>query len=120
MRLFDFSTVFRFSKVSVEFSSILEPSFAKVFIMITKDLKKRLKYLSYLILHKICLTRNMIPSAGNLKFMFSKKATKIDEIFTVNLTLCTAVDVKSTVKILSIFVTFLENFEKKNTFLFLI
>ena len=37
-----------------------------------------------------------------LKFMFSKKATKIDEIFTVDLTLC----VKSTVKI---FVAFLEN-----------
>ena len=32
--------------------------------------------------------------------MFSKKATKIDEIFT---------NVKSTVKILSIFVAFLEN-----------
>ena len=34
-----------------------------------------------------------------LKFMFSKKATKIDAIFTVKLT----------VKILSIFVAFLEN-----------
>ena len=40
--------------------------------------------------------------------MFSKKATKIDEIFTVNLTLH-VVDVKSTVKISSIFVAFLEN-----------
>ena len=38
--------------------------------------------------------------------MFSKKATKIDEIFTVDLTLCS---VKSTVKISSIFVAFLEN-----------
>ena len=38
-----------------------------------------------------------------LKFMFSKKATTIDEIFTVNLTF------KSMVKISSIFVAFLEN-----------
>ena len=37
--------------------------------------------------------------------MFSKKATKIDEIFTVDLTLC----VESTEKILSICVAFLEN-----------
>ena len=35
--------------------------------------------------------------------MFSKKATKIDQIFTVDLML------KSTVKILSIFMAFLEN-----------
>ena len=35
------------------------------------------------------------------------KATKIDEIFTVDLTFCSSV--KSTVKILSIFVAFLEN-----------
>ena len=35
-----------------------------------------------------------------VKFMFSKKATKIDE---------TLLNVKSTVKILSIFVAFLEN-----------
>ena len=41
-----------------------------------------------------------------LKFVFSKKATKIDEIFTVNLTLH---NVKSTMKISSIFVAFLEN-----------
>ena len=40
--------------------------------------------------------------------MFSKKATKIDEIFTVDLTLCSK-NVKSTVKILSIFMAFLEN-----------
>ena len=38
--------------------------------------------------------------------MLSKKATKIDEIFTVNLTVTT---VKLTVKILSIFVAFSEN-----------
>ena len=37
--------------------------------------------------------------------MFSKKATKIDEIFSDNMTL----KVKSTVKILSNFVAFLEN-----------
>ena len=43
-----------------------------------------------------------------VKFMFSKKATKIDEIFTVDLTLC-IVGVKSTGKILSIFEAFLEN-----------
>ena len=40
-----------------------------------------------------------------LKFMSSKKATKIDEIFTINLT----VAVKLTVKILSFFVAFVEN-----------
>ena len=40
-----------------------------------------------------------------VKFMFSKKATKIDEIFTVDL----LHTVKLTVKILSIFVTFSEN-----------
>ena len=42
--------------------------------------------------------------------MFSKKATKIDEIFTVDLTLH---NVKSTVKILSILVAFLENMSIK-------
>ena len=42
-----------------------------------------------------------------LKFMFSKKAKKIDKIFTVDLTF--TVKVKSTVKISSIFVAFLEN-----------
>ena len=31
------------------------------------------------------MKRSIIPT---LKFMFSKKATKIDEIFTVDLTLC--------------------------------
>ena len=44
-----------------------------------------------------------------LKFMFSKKATKIDEIFTVDLTFTKYISVKSTVKILSIFVAFLKN-----------
>ena len=39
--------------------------------------------------------------------MFSKKATKIEEIFTVDLIV--VVDVKSTVKISPIFVAFLEN-----------
>ena len=40
--------------------------------------------------------------------MFSNKATKIDEIFTVDLTLY-GVSVKSTVKISPMFVAFLEN-----------
>ena len=43
-----------------------------------------------------------------VKFMFSKKATKIDKIFTVDLTVTTHT-VKLTVKILSIFVAFSEN-----------
>ena len=43
---------------------------------------------------------------GELKFMLSKKATKIDEIFTVDLTLH---NFKSMVKIASIFVAFLDN-----------
>ena len=41
--------------------------------------------------------------------MFSKKATKIDKIFNVDLMLCTVVNDKSTVKISSIFVAFSEN-----------
>ena len=45
----------------------------------------------------------MIP----VKFMFSMKATKIDGIFTVDLTY--VVSVKSTMKISSIFVAFLKN-----------
>ena len=49
--------------------------------------------------------------------MFSKKATKIDQIFTVDLTLTTYIFVESTGKILLIFVTFLENmnFKQKHT-----
>ena len=43
----------------------------------------------------------------SLKFMFFKKATKFDEIFTIDLRY--VVSVKSTVKISSIFVAFLEN-----------
>ena len=31
---------------------------------------------------------DMSTSCNDIKFMFSKKATKIDEIFTINLTLC--------------------------------
>ena len=34
------------------------------------------------------LNQNKIKADLILKFMFSKKATKIDEIFTVDLTLC--------------------------------
>ena len=48
--------------------------------------------------------------------MFSKKATKIDEIFTVDLTLY-VVNVKSTVRISSVFVAFLENMNFKRTLL---
>ena len=44
--------------------------------------------------------------------MFSKEATKIDEIFTVDLTLTTYY-VKLTVKISRIFVAFLENMNFK-------
>ena len=44
----------------------------------------------------------------SLKFMFSKKATKIEEIFTVDLTFY-VVSVISMVKSLSSFVAFLEN-----------
>ena len=39
--------------------------------------------------------------------MFSKKATKIDEIFSIDLTLCSKYQID--VKISSIFVAFLEN-----------
>jgi len=42
-----------------------------------------------------------------VKFMFSKKATKIDEIFTVYLTLWSKCQFRG--KILAIFVAFLEN-----------
>ena len=45
-----------------------------------------------------------------VKFVFSKKATKIDEIFTIDLTLH---NVKSKVKILSFSVAFLENMNFK-------
>ena len=41
-----------------------------------------------------------------LKFMFFEKAAKIDEIFIFDLTVC---NVKSTVKISSVCVVFLEN-----------
>ena len=49
-----------------------------------------------------------------VKFMFSKKAIKIGEIFTVDLMY--VVNVKSTVEILSIFVAFLENMNFNNNF----
>ena len=54
-------------------------------------------------------TKNQTYYDNNqLKFMFSKKATKIDEIFTL-LIWHYVVCVKTTVKILSILVAFLEN-----------
>ena len=42
-----------------------------------------------------------------VKFMFSKKSTKIDKIFTINLTVCSNSQIE-TVKISSIFVAFIE------------
>ena len=52
----------------------------------------------------------MIPS-GLLKFILSRKATKIDKIFTVNLTLCSKrqIEGEDFVK----FVAFLENMNFK-------
>ena len=51
-----------------------------------------------------------------VKFVFSKKATKIDEIFTVDMTLNNYIcNVKSTVKISSNFVAFLENMDFNST-----
>ena len=44
-----------------------------------------------------------------IKFIFSKKATRIDEIYTVDLKLYVCSSVKLAVKISSIFVAFLEN-----------
>ena len=50
-----------------------------------------------------------------VKFMFSKKATKIDKIFTIDLKVCIyVVSVKLLVKISSIFVAFLENYPDIN------
>ena len=46
--------------------------------------------------------------------MFSKKATKIDEIFTVDLTLCSKCQIDG--EISSIFVAFLENMNFNPTF----
>ena len=45
---------------------------------------------------------------NHVKFMLSKKATKIDEIFAIDLML-TVYNLKLTVKISSIFVAFLDN-----------
>ena len=50
----------------------------------------------------------------SVKFMFSKKATKIDEILTVDLTLCSNMIVISMVKISLFFVAFLENMNFKH------
>ena len=53
-----------------------------------------------------------------IKFMFSKKATKFDKIFTIDLVLCIlVVSVKSTGKISSIIVAFLENMDFKKELL---
>ena len=59
---------------------------------------------------KVFLEQKGVCLKGQLKFMFSKKATKIDEIYTVDLTLCSkTVSVKLTLKNSSFFVGFLEN-----------
>ena len=85
----------------------------------------RLELISYLLCAFLPLNISAVDSVYHfvfnmvndtmLKFVFSKAATKIDKIFIVDLTLPTYV--KSTVKILSIFVTFLENmnFKVNNT-----
>jgi hypothetical protein len=52
---------------------------------------------------------NFVAIASIIEFMFSKKATKIEKFFTVDLTLTYLVNVKSTMNIWSIFVAFLEN-----------
>ena len=61
--------------------------------------------------HELIITGGVRQCCPKVKFIFSKKATKINEIFTVDLTLtlCSYLIVKSTVKIWSICVAFLEN-----------
>ena len=67
------------------------------------------KYLHHINFSENCVVFKMFGRAVfELKFMFSKKATKFDEIFIVDLTYTYLVNVKSTVKISSTFVTFLE------------
>ena len=66
------------------------------------DVLRKFKSIHYL--NFLSMFRN---GKYKLKFMLPKKATKMDEIFTVDLTLCRSV--KLTVKISSIFVAFLEN-----------
>ena len=51
--------------------------------------------------------------------MFSKKTTTIEKIFTVHLTLTYLANVKSAVKIWSIFVSFLENMSFTDPLIFL-
>ena len=57
---------------------------------------------------KILVNYEFIHLQFELKFMFSIKATKFDKIFTIDLTLCSKRQI-DVVKILSIFVAFLEN-----------
>ena len=57
---------------------------------------------------KILVNYEFIHLQFELKFMFSMKATKFDKIFTIDLTLCSKRQI-DVVKILSIFVAFLEN-----------
>ena len=46
------------------------------------------KYSNYKDLKRNTLPRTLELTVFGLKFMLSKKATKIDEVFTVDLTLC--------------------------------
>ena len=62
-------------------------------------------HLDYLLCENM-LVHFKLRALSELKFVFSRKATEIDEIFTVNLTLT---NVKSTVKISSIIMALLEN-----------
>ena len=83
------------------------PQFTIIFLSRTDVLK----FHPYSILTGQTMVRFVIYCV--LKFIFFKMATKIDQIFTVNLTF-TIVSVKSTVKIFSILVAFLENMNFKN------
>ena len=78
-----------------------------------KDVFFRLRQyqLGSLIIRKVGSNRIMV---NQLKFMFSKKTTKIDEIFTVNLTLCSKCQIDSEDSL--IFVAILENTNFKTTF----
>ena len=68
--------------------------------------------LSEYVLQKIYLTKKHT----DVKFIFSKKVTKVDKIFTIDLTFTRYVYVKSTMKISSNFVAFLENINFTYTF----
>ena len=62
----------------------------------------------------IIVVQFQYPKEIIVKFMFSKKATKIDEILTVNLTLCSKCQLDG--EDFFIFVAFLENTNFNNFF----